>query len=178
MPDSTLTTAERAFLTELDRLGVRFMVVGMSGALIQGARGATEDIDLWFEDVTDSRIAEAARASGGTWISGSFGMGPPRVGGEALSERFGIVTHMSGLGDFASEYEWVRRETIDGVPIPVLSLRRILESKRAANRPKDTAILHALEDALALLDAGEPRDGWPSRRCGVRAWRGASRAGR
>jgi hypothetical protein len=59
MPDSTLTTAERAFLTELDRLGVRFMVVGMSGALIQGARGATEDIDLWFEDVTDLRIAEA-----------------------------------------------------------------------------------------------------------------------
>jgi hypothetical protein len=159
MPDSTLTTAERAFLTELDRLGVRFMVVGMSGALIQGARGATEDIDLWFEDVTDLRIAEAARASGGIWISGSFGMEPPRVGGEALSERFDVVTHMSGLGDFASEYEWVRRETIDGVPIPVLSLRRILESKRAANRPKDAAILHALEDALALLDAGEPGDG-------------------
>jgi hypothetical protein len=159
MPDSTLTTAERVFLAELDRLGVRFMVVGMSGALIQGARGATEDIDLWFEDVTDLRIAEAARASGGIWISGSFGMGPPRVGGEALSERFAVVTHMSGLGDFASEYEWVRRETIDGVPIPVLSLRRILESKRAANRPKDAAILHALEDALTLLDAGEPEAG-------------------
>jgi hypothetical protein len=66
---------------------------------------------------------------------------------------------MSGLGDFASEYEWVRRETIDGVPIPVLSLRRILESKRAANRPKDAASLHALEDALTLLDAGEPEAG-------------------
>jgi hypothetical protein len=43
MPDSTLTAAERTFLAELARLGVRFMVVGMSGALIQGARGATED---------------------------------------------------------------------------------------------------------------------------------------
>ncbi len=155
MPDSTLTTAEQAFLLELERLGVRFMVVGMSGALIQGARGATEAIDLWFEDVTDVRISEAARASGGLWISGSFEMGPPRLGGEALSERF-VVTHMSGLGDFAAEYESVRRETIDGVPIPVLPLRRILESKRAAARPKDKAILHALEDALALIDAGEP----------------------
>jgi hypothetical protein len=157
MPDSTLTIAERAFLTELDRLGVRFMVVGMSGALIQGARGATEDIDLWFEDLTDLRIGNAARASGGIWISGSFGMGPPRLGGEALSERFDVVTHMSGLGDFESEYQWVRREIIDGVPIPVLSLRRIVESKRAAARPKDKAILHALEDALALIEAGEPR---------------------
>jgi hypothetical protein len=159
MPDSTLTVAERTFLAELGRLGVRFMVVGMSGALIQGARGATEDIDLWFEDVADLRIAEAARASGGIWISGSFGMGPPRLGGEALSERFDVVTHMSGLGDFASEYESVRYETVDGVPIPVLSLRRIVESKRAAARPKDKAILHALEDALALIDDGEPRDG-------------------
>src|ERR1700682_4538548 len=111
MADSTLTAAERAFLAELNGTGVRFMVVGMSGALIQGARGATEDIDLWFEDVTDSRIGEAARASGGVWISGSFGMQPPRIGGEALSERFDVVTHMSGLRDFVSEYQAVRFET-------------------------------------------------------------------
>jgi hypothetical protein len=158
MADSTLTTAEQTFLVELERRGVRFMVVGMSAALIQGARGATEDIDLWFEDVTDARIGEAARASGGIWISGSFGMGPPRVAGEALSERFDVVTHMSGLGDFASEYEAVKFETIDGIPIPLLPLRRIVESKRAAGRAKDRALLHALEDALALLDEGESRE--------------------
>jgi hypothetical protein len=156
MADSTLTTAERAFLEELHRTGVRFMVVGMSGALIQGARGATEDIDLWFEELGDPRIAEAARACGGVWLSGSFGMGPPRLGGEALSERFDVVTHMSGLRSFASEYEGVRFVTIDGVPIPLLPLRRILESKRAAARPKDRALMHALEDAIALLDEGEP----------------------
>jgi len=152
MPDSTLTAAERTFLTELGQRGVRFMVVGMSGALLQGARGATEDIDLWFEDVTDARIAEAARATGGVWISGAFGMGPPRVGGEALSERFDVVTSMSGLRDFASEYQGVRFEMVDGIPIPVLPLRRIVESKRVADRPKDRALMHALEDALALLD--------------------------
>jgi hypothetical protein len=131
------------------------MVVGMSGALIQGARGATEDIDLWFEDLADPRIGEAARACGGVWVSGAFGLGPPRLGGEALSERLDIVTHMSGLQDFAAEYERVRFIPIDGVPLPVLPLRRILESKRAASRPKDHALLHALEDAVALLDEGE-----------------------
>jgi hypothetical protein len=156
MADSTLTTAEQAFLGELNRRGVRYMVVGMSAALIQGARGATEDIDLWFEDVTDPRIGDAARASGGIWVSGSFGMAPPRVGGAALSERFDVVTHMSGLRDFASEYEAVGFATIDGVAIPVLPLRRIVESKRAAGRAKDKALLHALEDALALLDEETP----------------------
>lgn len=158
MADSVLTAAEKTFLAELNRRGVRFMVVGMSGALLQGARGATEDIDLWFEDVTDSRIAEAARSSGGVWISGSFGMQPPRLGGDALSERLDVVTHMSGLRDFAVEYESVRFETVDGVRIPVLP-RRIVESKRAAARPKDKALLHALEDALALLEEDESGDG-------------------
>lgn len=65
---------------------------------------------------------------------------------------------MSGLGDFASEYESVRHETIDGVSIPLLPLRRIVESKRAAARPKDKAILHALEDALALIENGDGRN--------------------
>ncbi len=79
------------------------MIVGMSGALIQGARGATEDIDLWFEDPSDPRIADAVRAAGGIWVSGAFGMTPPRIGGEALSERFDVVLTMSGLGPFAAE---------------------------------------------------------------------------
>jgi len=155
MADSTLTTAERILLEELQRRGVRFMVVGMSGALIQGVRGATEDIDLWFEKLSDPRIGEAVRAAGGVWLSGSFGPGPPRIGGESLSERFDVVVHMSGLRDFASEYEGVTFEIVDGVSIPLLPLSRILESKRAAGRPKDRALLHALEDALALVEAGE-----------------------
>src|SRR5579862_5947367 len=156
MADSILTAAERTFLAELGTRGVRFMVVGMSAALIQGARGATEDIDLWFEDLTDRRIGEAAREAGGLWVSGAFGMSPPRLAGEALSERFDVVTHMSGLADFASEYAAVQFESIEGVAIPLLPLRRILASKRAAARPKDEALIHALEDALALIEHGEP----------------------
>ena len=37
----------------------------------------------------------------------------------------------------------------------MLPLRRTVESKRAAARPKDKAILHALEDARALIDNDE-----------------------
>jgi hypothetical protein len=62
MADSILTDGERRLLVELERRGVRYLVVGMSAALLQGARGATEDIDLWFEDLADPRIGEAVRA--------------------------------------------------------------------------------------------------------------------
>jgi hypothetical protein len=46
----------------------------MSAALLQGARGATEDVDLWFESIGDARIADAARRAGGFWITRSCGI--------------------------------------------------------------------------------------------------------
>jgi hypothetical protein len=36
------------------------MIVRVTAASMS-ARGATEDIDLWFEDINDRRIGEAAR---------------------------------------------------------------------------------------------------------------------
>ncbi len=158
MADSTLTEGERRFLAELEARGVRYLVVGMSAALLQGARGSTEDIDLWFEDVSDPRIADAVRAAGGIWVSGSFGMGPPRIGGEELSERFDVVAQMSGLESFEAEYRRILYEEVVGLRLPVLPLDRILTSKRAAGRPKDLAAAHAIEDAIALIERGEPAD--------------------
>lgn len=158
MVDSTLTAGEKRLLAELEARGVRYLVVGMSAALIQGARGSTEDIDLWFEDPTDPEIGAAVRAAGGIWISGSFGMGPPRIGGEELSERLEVVVHMSGLASFDVEYRAVRHEEVDGLLIPVLPLERILHSKRTAGRPKDLAAAHAIEDAILLIGRGEPRE--------------------
>jgi hypothetical protein len=37
----------------------------------------------------------------------------------------------------------------------LLPLRRILESKRVAGRPKDLAAAHAIEEALLLLEEAE-----------------------
>ena len=126
MPVSTLSTAEHALLSGLIARNVPFMIVGMSGALLQGARGVTEDIDLWFEDVTDPRIAEAVL-------------------------RFDVVTSMTGLEAFAKEASHLRYEEVDGLRLLVLALPRIVVSKTAANRDKDRAVLPSLLDALAAL---------------------------
>jgi hypothetical protein len=158
MPDSAFTAAEQALLRELLGRGVRFMIVGMSGALIQGARGATEDIDLWFEDPQDPRIADAVRAAGGVWISGSFGASGPRIGGDTLGDRFDVVLTMDGLGKFSEETTNVRYEQVDGIDLPVLSLERIAHSKRAAGRAKDRLALASIEDALAVLGAARKPD--------------------
>jgi hypothetical protein len=59
---------------------------------------------------------------------------------------------MHGLGTFAEELPNTMEVTVDGVPLRVLGLRRIIESKRAAGRKKDLAVLPALEDALAGVE--------------------------
>ncbi len=153
MGDSALTEAERRLLVELNARGVRFVIVGASAALLQGANAATQDIDLWFASTADPRIAEAVHASGGIWVSESFGMTPPAIGGDALGDRFDVVVHMHGLDTFEAEEARALKMSIDGVPVRVLPLERIIVSKRATGRPRDLAQLPALEEALAAFEA-------------------------
>jgi predicted nucleotidyltransferase len=158
---SAFTQGERAVLEALNRRGVRFMLVGLSAAVLQGANTATRDIDIWFEDTSDLRIDQAIREAGGFWVSGSFGMRPPQIGGDAVGDRLDVVTHMHGLGTFAQELQNTTEIVIDGIPLRVLALERIVASKRATGRTKDIAVIPALEEALAAADDVE-EDGTPS----------------
>lgn len=153
MGDFVLTDAERRFLAELDARGVRYLIVGLTAAGLQGANTTTVDIDLWFESPADPAIGAAATAAGGIWVSG-FGMMPARLGGP-LGDRFDVVVQMSGLGLFEEEYARSLPVTVEGVDVRVLPLDRVLASKRAANRPKDRAAIPALEEALAAIDGSE-----------------------
>lgn len=148
---SAFTSAERAVLSALSRRGVRFMVVGLSAGVLQGANTGTRDIDIWFEDTSDLRIGEAVSEAGGIWVSGSFGMRPPQIGGDALGDRLDVVTHMHGLGRFSEEYAHSLEIEVDGLPLRVLTLERIIASKRSAGRAKDLAAIPALEEALAAV---------------------------
>lgn len=120
--------------------------------LLQGARGATEDLDLWFESLSDVGIGEAAKRAGGFWVTRSE---PPMLGG--MSERFDVITSMSGLPNFADEYSNAKELEVDGVRLHVLPLARIIASKRTANRAKDQATLHSLETALRVIEAIEAK---------------------
>jgi predicted nucleotidyltransferase len=127
------------------------MVVGLSAAVLQGANTATRDIDLWFEDTSDLRIGTAIHEANGIWVSGSFGMRPRQIGGDAVGDRLDVVTHLHGLGTFPSELANTVTLEVDGISLKVLRLDRIITSKRAAGRSKDLAVLPALEEALAAV---------------------------
>jgi hypothetical protein len=143
--DFALTPAERALLEGLNERGVRFLIVGLGAAVLEGAPLATQDVDLWLESL-DDRVAAAAQAAGGFWVSG-VGVQPPAFGGDGL-ERLDVVLTSHGLESFDVEYVGSVAREIDGVPVRVLPLARVIASKRATNRPKDQAALPALEATL------------------------------
>lgn len=151
MFDLVLTPAERALLEALDALGVRYLLVGMGAALIEGAPGTTQDLDLWFGRIDETRLGEAARRAGGFYTAG-LGLQAPAVGGEGL-DRVDLVLTASGLDSFEDEYARAREYDLDGLRVRVLPLERVLVSKRAAKRAKDLAQIPLLEATLAARRA-------------------------
>ena len=151
MFELVLTSAERALLQAFNALGVRYLIVGMGAALIEGAPGTTQDLDLWFGTIDEERLRQAARMAGGFYTSG-LGLNPPALGGEGL-DRVDLVLGASGIESFDTEFKGARDYDLDGVRVKVLPLERVIVSKRAAKRPKDSAQLPMLEAALAARKA-------------------------
>jgi hypothetical protein len=143
--DFALTPAERRLFDALNERGVRYVLVGLAAALLEGSPVATQDLDIWLEDAWDERVSDAAREGGGFWISG-LGPQPPAFGGPGL-DRIDVLT-AHGLEPFAVEYERSIAHLIEGVALRILPLDRIIASKRATNRPKNRAQLPVLEATL------------------------------
>ncbi|HEX4825859.1 MAG TPA: hypothetical protein VFV19_16275 [Candidatus Polarisedimenticolaceae bacterium] len=145
---------EGEFLRALLDEGVEFLVVGLAAAALQGAQAVTQDVDLWFRDLADPGIQRALRRVGGIYVPPT-GSTPPLLSGRAVAP-FDIVLTMHGLRPFEDEAAGARRMLVDGIPLRLLPLDRIIASKKAARRPKDFAILPALEAAAHAESIKKP----------------------
>jgi hypothetical protein len=146
-----LSESELRLLRALLKHKVRFMVVGLSAATLQGAPVVTQDLDLWFESLGEDRMTRALREVGAAYVPPSP-INPPMLAGEGC-ELFDIVLRMDGLGKFAEEIRNCVEISLGRHKLKVLSLDRILASKIAANREKDRLAIPVLRDALATIRA-------------------------
>lgn len=175
-------------LESLSRRGVRFVVIGLSGANYYARSGAalfaTQDRDLFLEPDPDSTLEawQACEAVGLELSSGHEPLDRPRD--RFLAERVvaqrALVRASDGAGldvdltlvmagfDFATVWKGRRIFRVGRVEIPVARLAHIVESKRRADRDKDRLFLAAHADAIHDLIAAEKarfRDqGAPERR--------------
>jgi hypothetical protein len=72
-----------------------------------------------------------------------------------VGDGLDVVMHMDGLGQFAEELANTLPVEVDGIPLLVLRLERIIHSKRVAGRNRDLAVIPALEEALAAVRSFE-----------------------
>ena len=150
-----LSESELRLLGSLLRHRVRFLVVGLSAAALQGAPVVTEDVDLWFEDLSDPKLARALKSVGAAYIP-PFGLNPPMLGGPG-SELFDVVIRMDGLGAFTEEWKRALDVKVGKLRLKVLPLERILASKQAAQRPKDQRVIPVLQSTLLALQGRQKK---------------------
>ena len=147
---SIFSDKEIKFLKELVKHKVRFMIVGLSAAALQGAPVVTQDIDLWFKDLSDTEIKKSLKKVNATLVP-SVGLNPPMFAGKHV-ELFDIVLNMHGLDKFEEEVKNTIKIPLDNVYVRVLKLERIIKSKQALGREKDKIVLPVLKDALLTIE--------------------------
>ena len=122
---------------------IRFQIAGMTAAVYQGVMLNTMDTDIWVDLPTRQyiRLWNIIRSQGGSALSQTLYV---LADGKVVNFLFEIT----GLKNFAAEYRNALLVKMEGLPIKVLPLARILKSKKAILRDKDIAHIPRIEKVL------------------------------
>ena len=141
--------------------GIRFMLVGMSAANLQGILVSTVDVDVWIG--LPSRRYMAVMN-----LCRKLGANVRSQNKVYLSDDTPVdfIYEVTGLPAFDREYQRAIRLPFHGLKIPVLPLDRICKSKLAAGRDKDKLHILLIRQALKLKrgTTGKRRVAKPRRR--------------
>ena len=140
----------------IDRLniaGARYLVIGGQAVRLYGLPRFTMDWDL-FVPARDSANMEGINRALGEELDVDLEMLGPR--GENMIQtyqtRWGVVQfHLAvpGLPDFAAAEATARDIVDEGTPVRVPSVKDLLASKLATNRPQDQQDIAFLKELLA-----------------------------
>lgn len=134
-----------AFLKALREAKIDCILIGAMAAIEQGAPLMTVDYDFWVhlpERQYIRLLAIVERLDG-------------MIRSQTLYElsdgtQVNAIFQPDGLRSFETEWKRCRLTRLERVPVRILPLRRVIASKRAANREKDQAVLPILERTLRL----------------------------
>lgn len=124
---------------------IRFILVGMSAALLQGVPGSTLDTDIWVDASSRQylKLHEIVKSLGGNMQTKTAGF----LKDDSL---INFVFEVDGLQGFEAEWKRSSRMKFSGKMVQVLALRRILKSKEAIRRPKDLVHIALIKESLKL----------------------------
>lgn len=141
------------------RHGVEYLFIGKGGAILLGYPGATQDVDLFpRKSVANGRKITAALLE----------LGFPLTSAEKKDILKGKDFVQIGSGPFdvdlvfapdgIESYDDAARNAVIVDGFPVMSIRDIIASKRAAGRKRDLADLELLESFRQVYEASKRRN--------------------
>jgi predicted nucleotidyltransferase len=139
-------------LEALETENIRFMLIGMSAAIVQGVMETTLDVDFWIDLPPRQymRVQNVARAAGCTVAANTV-----VYARDGTPVNFVFEVH--GLGAFKRELKHAEKISFRGKKIPVLKLERILKSKEAIRRDKDLPHIIQIRELLRCRRALQPK---------------------
>lgn len=152
------TPSFRRILELLELHGVEYVVVGGVAAVLQGAPVTTFDIDalIKVDEANALRLLAALEALEARYREPSQPIRPTKedllAGGHLLLMTNAGPLDVLGFIGAGKRYEDVTAETaqmsIGELRVRVLSLKALIEEKKALGREKDQAVLRLLEAVL------------------------------
>jgi predicted nucleotidyltransferase len=144
----------------LNKHGVRFILIGGFAMAFHGHVRATNDIDFWIENtpenmdrlrqaLLDSGVAEAQIMRNTMQLVGGFTVFNLMETGFQIDLMHNLKAFKEI--DFNQCYARVQRANYNGVDIPVLNAEDLLKEKRETNRDKDQGDISFLEALIRKL---------------------------
>ncbi len=129
----------------LDAEKIRFQLIGMSAAILQGVPVTTIDVDFWLDLPARQymRAVNVARLLGAKMVRNT-------IVELADGTLVNFIFEVTGLKSFAAEFRKARKLDFQGLTILVMPLESIRKSKAATMRPKDEAHIYYIDETLRL----------------------------
>jgi predicted nucleotidyltransferase len=131
--------------------GLEAILIGNAAAALNGAPVTTIDFDFLFRKTPENlrKLRAMAKSLGATiWKPNYPASDFRRLARDEDQLQVDFMTEIAGVKSFASLSSRAMRVDFDGHTLLVADLRDIINSKRAAGRPQDHAVLGLLESLL------------------------------
>jgi hypothetical protein len=131
----------------MHRLRLEGVLIGLAAAALQGAPVTTKDFDFLIRATPRNieKVKAFARECGTAVTMPYEAVSSMRRVARKPSLQVDFLTVAHGLRSYEGVKARASRLRVGGATLFVASLDDIIKSKRAANRPKDRAVLHVLE---------------------------------
>jgi len=135
----------------LAKAGLEAVLIGNAGAALQGAPVTTADFDFMFRKtpVNLRKLKALARELDAYILKPYYPLsGLYRVVNDNAGMQLDFMSNLHGIKSFASLRAKADVMNFGEFSLMVASLDSIIKSKRAADRPRDKAVLEILEKTL------------------------------